>query len=128
MSENTTQTEAQNTAYTSAAPVKARVHSTKTTFKDTNTFAVVSVILAFIAPIAAIVFGHISLGQIKRNGDEGRGLALTGLIIGYVAVLFMVLAVLMCFAFLTILIASLGTGTDPLMGGGYNDFGFDTEW
>lgn len=58
--------------------------STSTKLADTNTFALVAVILAFLQPIAAIVFGHIALGQIKRTGDAGRGLALTGLVIGYV--------------------------------------------
>ena len=36
--------------------------------------------------IVGIITGHISLGQIKRTGEQGRGLALAGLIIGYVAV------------------------------------------
>lgn len=50
---------------------------------DTNTFALVAVILAFIVPIAGIIFGHMGLNQIKRTGDAGRGLALTALIYGY---------------------------------------------
>lgn len=54
-----------------------------TTLKDTNTYALVAIILAFIVPIAGIIFGHIGLSQIKRNGDTGRGLALTALIYGY---------------------------------------------
>lgn len=35
------------------------------------------------APIAGIVTGHLALLQIKRTGEEGRALALTGLIAGY---------------------------------------------
>ncbi|WP_052492603.1 DUF4190 domain-containing protein [Leucobacter komagatae] len=54
-----------------------------TTLKDTNTYAVIAIILAFIAPIAGIIFGHLGLNQVKRNGDAGRGLALTALIYGY---------------------------------------------
>ncbi len=54
-----------------------------TTLKDTNTYSLVAVILAFIVPIAGIIFGHMGLSQIKRTGDAGRGLALTALIYGY---------------------------------------------
>ncbi|MGV8875189.1 MAG: DUF4190 domain-containing protein, partial [Rhodococcus sp. (in: high G+C Gram-positive bacteria)] len=43
-----------------------------------------------LAPLG-IIFGHISLSQIKRTGEQGRGLALAGLIIGYI---FTTLAVL----------------------------------
>ena len=37
------------------------------------------------APIA-IVFGHIARSRIKRTGDTGKGMALAGLIIGYVTI------------------------------------------
>ena len=36
------------------------------------------------APSARIICGHIALGQIKRTGEGGHGLALAGTIIGYV--------------------------------------------
>jgi hypothetical protein len=39
---------------------------------------------------AAIVTGHIARGQIRRTGEAGGGLALAGLIIGYVYVGFLV--------------------------------------
>lgn len=54
-----------------------------TTVKDTNTFALVSVIVTFMVPLAGIIFGHMGLNQIKRTGDAGRGLALTAVIYGY---------------------------------------------
>ena len=57
-----------------------------TTLKDTNTYALVAVILAFLSPIAGIIFGHLGLNQIKRTGDAGRGLALTAVIYGYCAI------------------------------------------
>lgn len=69
---------------------------------STNAFAVVSIILVFIQPIAGIIFGHIALSQIKRSGDSGRGLALTGVIIGYIVAallaIFVVLYVTLIFA------------------------------
>lgn len=38
--------------------------------------------------IAAVVMGHISLSNIKKSGDmlQGRGLAVTGLILGYLII------------------------------------------
>ncbi|MFT4214220.1 MAG: DUF4190 domain-containing protein [Microbacterium sp.] len=43
-------------------------------------------LLPFIGSIAAAVTGHISLAQIARTGEPGRGMALTGVILGWVGV------------------------------------------
>jgi len=44
-------------------------------------------VLPFLASIAAIVTGHMGLGKIKRDPSVGgKGLAITGLILGYVGV------------------------------------------
>lgn len=50
----------------------------------TNVLAIVAIITGFMAPIAGIITGHMALRQIARSGEEGRALALTGLIAGYV--------------------------------------------
>ena len=50
----------------------------------TNTLAILALVLGFVVSIGGIICGHIALGQIKRTGEGGRGLALAGLIIGYV--------------------------------------------
>lgn len=42
-----------------------------------------------------MICGHIALSQIKRSGESGRGLAIAGLIIGYVYIAFIVLFVIM---------------------------------
>jgi len=39
-----------------------------------------------LATIPAIVFGHMALHQIRRSGEQGAGLALAGLILGWAAV------------------------------------------
>ncbi len=52
--------------------------------RPTNALAVASLICAFLIAPLGIVFGHISLSQIKRSGEEGRGMAIAGLVIGYV--------------------------------------------
>jgi hypothetical protein len=43
--------------------------------------------------IPAIVFGHVARHQIKRTGEDGGGLALAGLILGWAAVVLGVLIV-----------------------------------
>ena len=37
-----------------------------------------------LAPLG-IIFGHIALSQIKRTGENGRGMAIAGLVIGYLS-------------------------------------------
>ena len=54
----------------------------------TNILSIVAIVAGFMAPIAGIVTGHLALRQIARTGEEGRGLALTGLIAGYVLTAF----------------------------------------
>ena len=49
-----------------------------------NVLAIVSLVSAFFISLAAIITGHIALGQIKRTGEQGRLLAIWGLILGYV--------------------------------------------
>jgi peptidyl-prolyl cis-trans isomerase B (cyclophilin B) len=48
------------------------------------------------APLG-VIFGHIAIGQIKTTGEGGRGLAIAGLIIGYIGIvgglLFWIIAV-----------------------------------
>jgi hypothetical protein len=41
-------------------------------------------ILGFVLPLGGIIAGHIALGQIKRTGEGGHGMALAGTILGYV--------------------------------------------
>lgn len=50
----------------------------------TNTLSIIALILGILVPVGGIVTGHIALNQIKRTGEAGHGLALTGTILGYV--------------------------------------------
>ncbi|MCV7222596.1 DUF4190 domain-containing protein [Mycolicibacterium elephantis] len=59
----------------------------------TNALAVASLVCAFVLAPLGIVFGHLALSQIKKTGEEGRGLAVAGLVIGYVITAMTVLAV-----------------------------------
>ena len=48
----------------------------------TNTMALLALVFAFVFAPLAVVFGTTALSQIRRTGEAGRGLALTGLVIG----------------------------------------------
>lgn len=51
----------------------------------TNVLAIVSLITSIIGlSIVGIITGHVALGQIRRTGETGHGIALAGTIIGYV--------------------------------------------
>jgi hypothetical protein len=52
----------------------------------TNVMAILAIIFGIFVSILGIVFGHIALSQIRRSGEGGRGLAITGLIFGYVGI------------------------------------------
>ena len=45
------------------------------------------------AAIPAIVFGHVARHQIKRTGEQGAGLALAGLILGWVTVILVIVLI-----------------------------------
>ena len=65
--------------------------------RPTNGLAVAALICGILIAPLGIVFGHIALHQIKRTGDEGRGMAIAGVVLGYLltvlGVLVLVLAV-----------------------------------
>lgn len=50
-----------------------------------------------ILPILAIVFGHVSLAQINRQGTPGKGMAIAGMVTGYVGLLIALLVLLLVF-------------------------------
>lgn len=72
--------------------------------RRTNQMAIVSICCAagqlLVGPpsaIAAVICGHIARGQIRRTGEDGDGLALAGLLIGYAGLALAVLVVLALF-------------------------------
>jgi len=75
-------------------PVPYRPGSYPAAGQRTNTMAVASmvcglgqILFLFVAGIPAIVFGHIARRQIRETGEAGDGMALAGLIMGYIGVL-----------------------------------------
>jgi Domain of unknown function (DUF4190) len=73
--------------------------------RPTNSLAIVSlvagigsyVIVPVIGAIVAIVTGHMARGQIRRTGEGGSGMAMAGLVLGYVhlAVAILVIGVIL---------------------------------
>src|SRR4051794_16221871 len=72
----------------------------------TNPLAVASLVSAFFLPLAAIVLGHLALGQIARSGEQGRGLAVAGLVLSYGAIALLAALVLCCVLFLLLVSAA----------------------
>jgi hypothetical protein len=53
--------------------------------RGTNGLAIASFVCSLLCVnVVAIVLGHVALSQIKRTNEEGRGLAIAGLVIGYI--------------------------------------------
>ena len=49
----------------------------------TNVMAILDLVFGIGGGLLGIIFGHIALGQIERTGEQGRGLAMAGLVFGY---------------------------------------------
>lgn len=64
----------------------------------TNSLAVWALVSSFFVPLLGIILGHISLGQIKRTGQGGRGMALAGTILGYVFTVLGLVAIALFFS------------------------------
>jgi peptidyl-prolyl cis-trans isomerase B (cyclophilin B) len=71
----------------------------------TNTLAILALVLGFVVPLGGIICGHLALGQIKRTGEAGHGLAMAGLIIGYVLT---GLTVLIVIGYIIAIVVTLG--------------------
>jgi len=71
-------------ADTAAATPAPAVHA-KFDYTKLNTLAVVSLAtsISWVGAVAGVITGHIALAQIKRSGEQGRALAVTGLVLGY---------------------------------------------
>ena len=80
------------------------------TTRQTSTLAIVSLVsgilgwtlLPFIGTIVAIITGHMARAEIRRSGGalEGDGLAIGGLILGWLSALLWVIGIVVLFMFL----------------------------
>jgi len=69
--------------------------------KKTNGFAIASLILGalwiyWIGSILALIFGYIGKSQIEKSGDtqDGRGLAIAGIVLGWIGVAVLVIGII----------------------------------
>jgi hypothetical protein len=69
--------------------------------RGTNSLAIAAlccgigqVIAGPFAGIPAVILGFMSLGQIARSGEDGRGMAITGLVLGFVGLALTVLFII----------------------------------
>ncbi|PXA80979.1 DUF4190 domain-containing protein [Auritidibacter sp. NML120636] len=72
-----------------------------------NTMAIVGFVFSLLIPIVGVICSHISLSQIKKTGERGRGLALAGAIIGWVVIGLVVGFLLLMFIWFTAVVATL---------------------
>ena len=85
-----------------------------TPIRRTNTLAIVSLICSIAgiftgisAPVGAVL-GHVARRQIRETGEEGDGMALAGIIIGWIITAIAAIAV--CFVAVGIVIAATSAG------------------
>lgn len=92
---------------------KSVVHSS-----STNTLALLSMIFGILffipfASLVAVILGFIGLNQIKRTNEEGRGMAIAGIALGFfwilVTIIFLILFMIFAFTALTTIVAANGT-------------------
>ena len=112
-----TQIAGQQTAPSTPVPAGVAVAASM----QTNTLAVVSLVtaigsfLAHIIPfvggftlsVVAIITGHMARGQIKKTGEQGSGLALAGLIIGYTHLALIALIFIFFFGFVVAVLGAI---------------------
>jgi uncharacterized membrane protein YidH (DUF202 family) len=88
-----------------------------------NPWAIVSIAFASstiigtwcIGGLVAVITGHVARSQIKRSGEQGDGLALAGLIIGYLSIglTLAFIAVYVLFVIFFIALAASHAGSSP---------------
>ncbi|AAT89027.1 hypothetical protein ATY41_02475 [Leifsonia xyli subsp. xyli] len=48
-----------------------------------NPISIVAFVLAFFTSAIGVILGFVALSQIKRTGEQGRGLAIAAIVIGF---------------------------------------------
>ncbi len=83
--------------------------------RRTNGLAIASFVLGLLGfGLLPVIFGHVALGQIRRDGDGGAGFAIAGLVLGYLVLASAIVAVVI------VLIAVGGGLTIAGLSGGFS--------
>mgnify|MGYP001952882608 CR=1 FL=1 len=69
--------------------VPAPVRMTEPLAKISVVCAILGFLTSGMAAVPAIITGHLALARLRRTNDEGVGLAVTGLVLGYLELLFL---------------------------------------
>ncbi|MEO8527622.1 MAG: DUF4190 domain-containing protein [Pseudolysinimonas sp.] len=64
----------------------------------TNTMAILALVFGLGGGLLGIIFGHLALGQIRRTGEQGHGMAIAGLVFGYIGAGALVILLIVYFA------------------------------
>ena len=97
------------------APEPAKVVTPEpVTYAKTNVLAIVALVagvagltvIPFVSSIVAVVTGHMARKELRRTGEQGDGLALAGLITGYIGIGLGVLVAVLVLAFFGIVVAA----------------------
>ena len=77
--------EQQSTVAPAKTEAEPKAHKARFDFTKLNSLAVVSLAsaISWVGAVAGVITGHIALAQIKRSGERGKALAVTGLVLGY---------------------------------------------
>ena len=93
---------------TTTPPPAPPAYSAQPVLPRTNVLAIIALVLGIFVPIGGIICGHIALGQIKRTGEAGHGLALVGTIIGYA---FTIIGIVATIAYIVFVVAIVSAGS-----------------
>jgi hypothetical protein len=68
--------------------------------RSTNGFAIASMVLGilwiyWVGSILALIFGYIARGQIRQRGEGGDGMAIAGIVLGWIGVVLLVLLIIL---------------------------------
>lgn len=84
----------------------------------TNGLAIASLVCSLLGlatcaatSILGVIFGHLAKSQIKQSGEEGEGMALAGLIVGYIGLAIFALIALFYFGLIALIVGTSGTTT-----------------
>jgi uncharacterized membrane protein len=91
----------------------------------TNSMAVASMVLGVaefftmgLTAIPAVICGHIARRQMKMTSQQGEGLATSGLVLGYMAIIFWAVLIAATLVAMAMSIARTGQSSFPAPGGG----------
>lgn len=98
--------------YPGQGPYPSHGHGQPGPGQRTNVLAIVSLVTSIIGlSLVGVICGHIALSQIRKSGEGGRGLAIAGLVIGYIG---LVIGLILLVVWIGIVIAAVNSGGMPV--------------